>query len=258
MNRFSFQKLRVYNDLTHFIAFSEGHVSMWDKAHAIVDHFYRASEGSVVCLAEACRNHKLGAKQQAVDYSAGSILECAACVDIAQAKNLCQSSVGNAMKQRLDIIFRQLIALRHSWERSEIREDSPEYGASPVFNHEHLDVYQLAINVHEKLTAMRIFEGLSRSDFRRLDEPATSLTLNIAEGNGRFAHLDHRRFLEIANLSTTKLAARLEVCALRGTVDKKDTDEIVETLVSIDRMTAKLATVWRETGLGFGRDPDKA
>ena len=93
---------------------------------------------------------------------------------------------------------------------------------------------------------MQILEKLPRGDFRRLDEPATSLLLNIAEGNGRFAHYDHSRFLEIANHATTKLAARLEVGALRETIEKAAADKIIDLLVSIDRMTAKLAGVWRE------------
>lgn len=250
MKRFSFQNLRVYSDLTRFLVMSEAHVSKWDRAHAIVDHFYRSSEGAVVCLAEACRHHDLATKQQAADCSAGSILECAGCVDIARAKSLCTPDATHAMKQGLGSVFRQLIALRRSWERSEVREDGPEYCVDYVFSHERLDVYQFALKVHDKLASMHIVERLSRGDFRRLDEPATSLLLNIAEGNGRFAHHDHGRFLDIANQATTKLAARLEVCALRGNIDANDANEVTELLVSIDRMTARLAQIWKEKGFG--------
>ena len=246
MTTFSFQNLRVYGDLTRFLAASEEHVAKWDRSHAIVDHFYRASEGAVVCLAEASRHHDLPAKQQAADCSAGSILECAGCVDIARVKSLSDANAVVAMKQALGVVFRQLIALKHSWMRTQVREDGAEYGAVYVFNHERLEVYQLAIRVQEKLASMQIFDRLSRGDFRRLDEPATSLLLNIAEGNGRFAHHDHSRFLDIANQATTKLAARLEVCALRGAIDKNAAGETIGMLVSIDRMTSRLAQNWKE------------
>lgn len=246
MNKFSFQNLRVYNDLTRFIASSEEIVSDWNKAHAIADHLYRSSEGAVVCLAEACRQKRLLAKQQAADHCAGLILECAACFDLARIKTLCSDTETTAMKDQLGSVFRQLIALRHSWEKLEIQEEESEYEVTHVFNHERLEVYQFALQINEKLRGMQIFERLSRGDFRHLDEPATSLLLNIAEGNGRFAHYDHSRFLEIANQATTKLAARLEVGALRKTIEKAAADEIIELPVSIDRMTAKLAGVWRE------------
>lgn len=246
MNRFSFQNLRVYNGLTRFIASSEEIVSDWNKAHAIADHLYRSSEGAVVCLAEACRQQCLPAKQQAVDHCSGSILECAACFDLARIKALCSNTKATAMKNQLGSVFRQLIALRHSWEKLDIQEEESGYELTHVFNHERLEVYQLSLHVNKKLVAMKILERLSRRDFRNLDEPATSLLLNIAEGNGRFAHCDHSRFLEIANQATTKLAARLEVGALRKTIENVAADEIIELLVSIDRMTAKLAEVWKE------------
>jgi len=246
MNKFSFQNLRVYNDLTRFIASSEEVVSDWDKAHAIVDHFQRASEGAIVCLAEACRHQRLPAKQHAIDCSAGSILECAACFDIARIKGLCRDAEATAVKNQLGSVFRQLVALRHSWEKLEIQEEESGYEVTYVFNHERLEVYQLSLQVNEKLVVMHILERLPRGDFRRLDEPAASLLLNIAEGNGRFAHYDHSRFLEIANQATTRLAARLDVCALRDKIEKEAADGVVGLLVSIDRMTAKLAEVWRE------------
>ena len=79
-----------------------------------------------------------------------------------------------------------------------------------------------------------------------IDEAATSIVLNIAEGNGRFAHLDPSRFLDIANQATTKAAARLEISAIRGGVRLDEVDKIVRLLVEIDKMTAKLASVWKK------------
>ena len=70
--------------------------------------------------------------------------------------------------------------------------------------------------------------------------------LNIAEGNGRFAHLDHQRFLEIANRATTKLAARLELGALRGDFELAEKDDIKAVVVRVDAMTAALARRWSD------------
>ena len=46
---------------------------------------------------------------------------------------------------------------------------------------------------------------------REVDESATSVVLNVAEGNGRYSDLDHRRFLEIAATSAVKAAAYLDL-----------------------------------------------
>jgi ribosomal protein L24 len=50
---------------------------------------------------------------------------------------------------------------KHTRTRMEVREDGAEYGAVYVFNHERLDVYQLAIRVQEKLASMQILDRLS-------------------------------------------------------------------------------------------------
>ena len=44
-----------------------------------------------------------------------------------------------------------------------------------------------------------------------IDKSATSAVLNVAEGNGRYSELDHRRFLEIAAASAVKAAAYLDI-----------------------------------------------
>jgi four helix bundle protein len=127
-----------------------------------------------------------------------------------------------------------------------MREDSLEYGYRYIFNHERLKAYQLGLEVVRQIAALRLLDHLPRAGFRRLDEAATSIVLNIAEGNGRFAHLDHSRFLQMANQSNTKLAARFEMCALRGAIDPEGAGKLNRLLVRIDQMTARLAEVWRQ------------
>ncbi len=246
-SQFSYERLRVHAQMLEFITASEGIVSAWDPIHSVVDQFERASESALLNLAEASRSHRLGNKIASLEYSLGSILECASCMDVAEAKSMIDRNDTLLLKRALTSIFRQLIGLRNSWQESQksgIRETEASYGDAFVFRHEQLAVYQLAIKVVRKLSAIQIVERLSRRAFRRIDEPATSIVLNIAEGNGRFAHLDHQRFLEIANRATTKLACRLDIGALRGELKPDERDEIKAVLAQVDAATAALAKNW--------------
>ena len=46
---------------------------------------------------------------------------------------------------------------------------------------------------------------------REIDKGATSVVLNVAEGNGRFSELDQRKFLAIAASSAAKTTAYLDL-----------------------------------------------
>jgi four helix bundle protein len=247
--RFSYQNLRVYEDMIRAISLGEEITSGWDSVHAITDHFARASEGALLCFAESSRKRQTPARTEAAGHSLGLILECAACFDISVCKSLVRQKKCNEVKKMLSSVFRQLYALRRSWQAEgelELRESPMEYGDNHVFHHERLKTYQLALQVNHHIASWRFVDRLPRSDFRRIDEAATSIVLNIAEGNGRFAHLDHSRFLDIANQATTKAAARLEISAIRGEVTLDKADKLVCLLVEIDKMTAKLASVWKK------------
>ncbi len=243
--KFSYQNLRVYEDLIKTITVAEETVSKWDSMHAIVDHFSRASEGAVLCLAEACRTHTTGSKLEAAGQCLGSLLECSACFDIARCKTLVSQEACEEVKSRLSSVYGLMYALAKSWQKTEVREQGTGYGEQRCFNHEKLEVYGLGLQINRHIASWQFLQRLPRPEFRRIDEAATSIVLNIAEGNGRPNPLDHGRFLEIANASTTKLAARLEICAVRGAIEQGMAEEIIGLLVKIDRMTAKLADVWR-------------
>ena len=53
---------------------------------------------------------------------------------------------------------------------------------------------------------------------KRLDKGTTSLVLNIAEGNGRFSEPDQTRFLDTAHTCAMRVAACLDVLAVRQQV----------------------------------------
>ena len=144
--RFSYQNLRVYEDMIRAISLGEEIASGWDSVHAIADHFTRASEGALLCLAESSRKRQIPARTEAASHSLGSILECAACFDISTCKSLVSQEKCNEVKKKLSSVFRQLYTLRRSWQAEgeiELRESAVEYGDNHIFHHERLKTYQL-------------------------------------------------------------------------------------------------------------------
>lgn len=90
--------------------------------------------------------------------------------------------------------------------------DSNEF----CFDHEKLDVYQEAIRFVAWLS--ELVEPLNRvGDVRdQLDRAATSICLNIAEGNGKYSVKDRCRFFDTANASALECAAARDVLVAKG------------------------------------------
>ena len=79
------------------------------------------------------------------------------------------------------------------------------------FDHEQIAVYQEAIAFIAWLSAL--LEGTVRIGEvkEQLDRASTSIPLNIAEGNGKFAPKDRCRFFDTANGSALECAAGLDI-----------------------------------------------
>ncbi len=202
---FSHEKLVVYQRALAFYVDADRLCRGWDSKHAIVDHLSRAAESIVENIAEASAARS-AVKKRALDYSMGSALECAACLDIAEVKALIGSGETTSRKHAIAEIFKMLMGLRKSWTVGSVTEQGGSYDAgqtSPtkahLFHHERLDVYVVALQLVRWLSKSMVSKELPSKVFRKLDGTATSIVLNIAEGNGRFSELDHRRFLEIAH-----------------------------------------------------------
>jgi len=84
------------------------------------------------------------------------------------------------------------------------------------FGHEKLEVYRETIRFIACLST--VLEGADRlgNVKDQLDRASTSIVLNIAEGNGKFAPKDRCRFFDIALGSTMECAAGLDVVAAKG------------------------------------------
>ena len=90
----------------------------------------------------------------------------------------------------------------------------PEADAAMPFDHEKLDVYELAIDFVAQ--ANQVIEGLPRGRgylADQLQRAALSIVLNIAEGAGKFSGPDKAAFYARARGSAMESAAVLDVCA---------------------------------------------
>ena len=76
--------------------------------------------------------------------------------------------------------------------------------------------------------------------FRPVDKAGTRVILNIAEGNGRYAELDHQRFLEMAQSSAVKAAAHLDLCVVKKLLTQADISSGKELLRRIGAMLARM------------------
>jgi four helix bundle protein len=81
----------------------------------------------------------------------------------------------------------------------------------PYFDHEKLKVYQSAIGFVTWSTDLLAQIQAKAAVKDHLDRAATSVALNIAEGNGKFAIKDRCRFLDFARGSALECAACLDV-----------------------------------------------
>ena len=88
--------------------------------------------------------------------------------------------------------------------------------SAPRFDHEKLNVYQASIKFIAWATEL-ISKVKGKAAVKdQLDRASTSIPLNIAEGNGKFAIRDRCRFLDFARGSTLECAACLDVLVAKG------------------------------------------
>ena len=197
---FSHEKLAVYQKALTCVAKLETVLDEWKRKHAVRDELQRALESVIVNIAGGCRAHSPEMKLTCADYSLGSVLECAACIDIAFLKNLLVDDEALRHKKALQEIARMMVGLRKAWGNAQVQEDSAEYSANsvdskePLFLHETFDVCLAAYAFARWFYADGFLDRMSIRQFRRIDEPCTAMLLNIAEGKGRFVRLDKANF----------------------------------------------------------------
>ena len=119
----------------------------------------------------------------------------------------------------------------------------------PTFDHERHDVYRLSIDY--VAFSCRIAKGLSGVHRHARDQwlrAAQSITLYIAEGNGKQSLMDKNRFLEFARGSALECASIHDVLRVCDAIDgesnihgKSELKRIVSMLTRLIQRTATVA-----------------
>jgi four helix bundle protein len=111
---------------------------------------------------------------------------------------------------------------------------------NPQFDHEKLHVYQASL-IFITWAAKLLSTVEARAAAKdQLDRASTSVPLNIAEGNGKFAVRDRCRFIEIARGSGLECAACLDVLVAKGLCDNTMVSEGKGQLLEIVSMLTGL------------------
>jgi len=108
-----------------------------------------------------------------------------------------------------------------------------------TLGHEKLDVYRLSIGyvawVYEKAETLIGVHRPARDQWLRASQ---SIPLNIAEGNGKTADADRRRYFEVARGSALECAAVRDVLVVGKALDKTESQS---RKMELDRMSAMLS-----------------
>ena len=129
-------------------------------------------------------------------------------------------------------------------------------GDGPWFDHEKLDVYKEAIAFVGWLS--EVFEATPKlGDVRdQIDRAATSIALNLAEGNGKYAPKDRCRFFDIAHGSALECAAALDVMVAKRKLTAEQIRPGKERLQRIVRMLMGL--IKRHSTREYEKEPPTA
>ena len=114
------------------------------------------------------------------------------------------------------------------------------------FDYEKLHVYQVSLEFNEWIGELLSSIEAKAAAKDQLDRTATSIPLNIAEGNGKFSKRDRARFFDIARGSALEAAASLDVLVSRKLMTHTQVISGKEQLVQIVNMLMGLLK-----GLGY-------
>jgi len=107
---------------------------------------------------------------------------------------------------------------------------------STVFNHERLEVCRAAILFIAWVSDL-LADAEKVGDVKvQLDRAATSIALNIAEGNGKYAAKDRCRFFDIAHGCALECAAGLDVLVAKARFTDAEIREGKQSLLRIVRL----------------------
>ena len=111
------------------------------------------------------------------------------------------------------------------------------------FDHEKLNVYQVSLTFNGWVGEFLPSVEAKAAAKDQLDRAATSIPLNIAEGNGKFSKRDRARFFDIARGSALEVATSLDVLVSRELATNTHVSSAKEQLVQIVNILVGLLKV---------------
>ena len=110
-----------------------------------------------------------------------------------------------------------------------------------VFRFENLEVYQKAVAFAIEISD--ITDKLPRGLYYLIDQinrAALSISLNIAEGNGRFTQKDRNHFFYIARGSSFECVPLLKIFSAKKLIDEPQYAQLMEKIETISKMLSGL------------------
>lgn len=120
------------------------------------------------------------------------------------------------------------------------RSTVPRGTAVFQFDHEKLKVYQVSIQFVAWADGLLSNISKSVAAHDQLDRASTSVSLNIAEGNGKYTQADRCRFFDNARGSALECAACLDVLVAKKKTNVETASECKGMLVEIVSMLVGL------------------
>ncbi len=118
-------------------------------------------------------------------------------------------------------------------------------GEGPMFDHERLEVYQVAREFLVLATEVARSKRLPRELRDQFERASMSILFNIGEGAGKTARPDKQRFYEIARGSTMECATQLEVIFIRGHVGRSQYTQARQLLLRTAQMLSRMVAAPR-------------
>jgi type VI protein secretion system component VasK len=104
-------------------------------------------------------------------------------------------------------MVRMLVKFRQTnLKRQELHEEAPLY-AAPKFSHEKLHVYRAALRYLFWSHLLCQVHQVPAPVSSKLDAASTSILLNLAESNGKFAAKERCRFLDLSQSAALRCAS---------------------------------------------------
>lgn len=107
------------------------------------------------------------------------------------------------------------------------------------FDHERLDVYRVARDYFKRVQPL-LKKRISRSTRDQLERASLSIVTNIAEGAGKTAADDKRKYYESARGSTNECAGVLDTMTITGSITESEYQEARALLLRVSQMLSRM------------------